>query len=363
MCDMRKNIVRISLGGAGVILLALLWTGEISTTEDKQTKNTEMALKRMGEEIRKPLSFLSDYEKFRYSLLKETPITIEDVFSPATIALLSQEKTNEVAVTPEVVEPEIIQPEPTVEPVVVQPEPEPKSSVVVAATEPTPEPAPSEAPVEIPVENSVDAPGDVVVDSITVPPTQPPTTITNADQMASIMGGCTIMGSTYTYLEQMIRYYNANEEYPSYYAGTDAPTIEVFCQIYLEEAEAEGVRAEVAFCQAMKETGYLRFLGDVRIEQNNFAGIGTTGGGVPGYSFESVRQGIRAQIQHLKAYASTEELKNTCVDPRFDLVKRGTSLYVEWLGIHENPFGGGWAADLNYGHSIINDYIVKLFSN
>ena len=51
----------------------------------------------------------------------------------------------------------------------------------------------------------------------------------------------------------------------------------------------------------MKETGFLQFGGDVSVEQFNFAGIGTTGGGVPGNSYPDVRTGVRAQIQHLKA--------------------------------------------------------------
>ncbi len=51
-------------------------------------------------------------------------------------------------------------------------------------------------------------------------------------------------------------------------AGAD--TIETFCRIYCEEAEAEDIRAEVAFTQAMKETGFLQFGGDVSIEQFNF---------------------------------------------------------------------------------------------
>ena len=172
----------------------------------------------------------------------------------------------------------------------------------------------------------------------------------------------TIMGTSNVTLEQMVAYYNANEVYPEFYANSDAPTIEDFCAIYLEECAIEGVKAEVAFCQAMLETGFLRFIGDVDISQYNFAGIGATGGGEPGNSFSSVREGIRAQVQHLKAYASTEELVQECVDPRFELVTRYSSPYVEWLGIQENPFGGGWAAAKGYGIIMKNNYMMKLFS-
>ena len=116
----------------------------------------------------------------------------------------------------------------------------------------------------------------------------------------------------------------------------------------------ENVRAEVAFCQAMKETGFLRYGGNVKIEQYNFAGLGSTGAGVAGASYPDVRTGIRAQIQHLKAYASTDSLKNPCVDGRFSYVDRGCAPYVEWLGQKENPYGKGWATATNYGYDIVN---------
>ena len=171
-----------------------------------------------------------------------------------------------------------------------------------------------------------------------------------------------IMGRTTTNVQQMAAYYRANATYPSYYAeaNTDAPTIEALCQIYIEECAVEGIDAEIAFCQAMKETGFLRYGGAVRIEQFNFAGIGATDDGGTPATFDTVRLGVRAQVQHLKAYASKEALNNPCVDPRFDLVTRGTAPYVEWLGIQENPYGKGWASAKNYGYSIMGDYVERL---
>ncbi|MGN0151479.1 MAG: N-acetylmuramoyl-L-alanine amidase [Wujia sp.] len=169
-----------------------------------------------------------------------------------------------------------------------------------------------------------------------------------------------IMGTSTVSVEQMVKYYNANATYPEYYKNSDAPTIEDFCQIYLEECKAEGVKAEVAFCQAMMETGFLNFGGAVDISQYNFAGIGATDSGGAPATFSSVRQGVRAQVQHLKAYASTEALKKKCVDPRFSLVTRGSAKYLEWLGIQENPNGLGWASAKNYGYNIRKLYIAKL---
>ena len=169
-----------------------------------------------------------------------------------------------------------------------------------------------------------------------------------------------IVGSTAVDVSQLVSYYNKHATYPYFYSGTDAPSIQAFCQIYIEESNAEGIKAEVAFCQAMKETGFLRYDGDVAITQFNFAGLGATGNGNPGNSFSTVREGVRAQIQHLKAYASTAPLNNPCVDSRFSYVTRGYAPYVEWLGINENPYGKGWATAKNYGYSLKNDYIAKL---
>ena len=168
------------------------------------------------------------------------------------------------------------------------------------------------------------------------------------DQLMAVSGKTTVTAS------QMEKYFkDKGATYPAYYSKTDAPTLEKFCQIYVEEANAEGINGAIAFTQAMKETAWLRFGGDVKIEQNNFAGLGTTGGGVAGASFATVREGIRAQIQHLKAYGSKDTLKNKCVDPRFSLVTRGSALYVEWLGQKENPNGYGWATSKGYGIDIV----------
>lgn len=174
-----------------------------------------------------------------------------------------------------------------------------------------------------------------------------------------------IMGTSQTTVAQMVRYFNSNAsgydtfkaKYNGKYNGVlakgGASTINQFAQIFYEEATAEGVRAEVAFTQCMKETGFLKYGGDVLPNQYNFVGIGATGA-VHGASFSNVRMGIRAQIQHLKAYGSISPLTNQCVDPRFNLVKRGSAQYVEWLGIKENPNGYGWATSKSYGHDIVS---------
>ena len=101
---------------------------------------------------------------------------------------------------------------------------------------------------------------------------------------------------------------------------------------FLEEGRKEGVRGDLAFAQSLHETNFFRFGGDVKPSQNNFAGLGATGNKEPGLSFKTPQEGIRAQIQHLKAYASKKNLNQRCVDPRFKLIKkRGCAPYIENL--------------------------------
>jgi N-acetylmuramoyl-L-alanine amidase/Mannosyl-glycoprotein endo-beta-N-acetylglucosaminidase len=116
-------------------------------------------------------------------------------------------------------------------------------------------------------------------------------------------------------------------------------------KLYREEAILEGVNHDIAFCQMCLETGFLRFGGDVKPQQNNFAGLGAIGGGSAAASFPSARIGVRAHIQHLKAYASLEPLVQQEVDPRFRFVTRGISPSVDQLS-------GRWSADLDYATKI-----------
>lgn len=115
---------------------------------------------------------------------------------------------------------------------------------------------------------------------------------------------------------------------------------------YIKEAAVEGVNHDIAFCQMCVETNYLRFGGAVKPWQNNFCGLGATGGSVKGAAFKDKEIGVRAHIQHLKAYASVKPLKQKRVDPRFHLVRRGKSPRV-------NGLTKTWAMDPNYGDKIM----------
>ena len=154
-----------------------------------------------------------------------------------------------------------------------------------------------------------------------------------------------IMGSPRTTVDAMVRDFKSQgKSYLSQvYTAKGAPTIESFCKILYEEATAEGVRPAVLYAQVMLETGWLQFKGSsVKPEQCNFGGVGATDKDPKPATFADVRTGLRAQVQHLKAYGSTEALKNPCVDPRFHLVKRGVAPYVADLA-------GRWASDKEYG--------------
>lgn len=120
--------------------------------------------------------------------------------------------------------------------------------------------------------------------------------------------------------------------------------------LYVKWGDSEGVRWDLAFAQALHETNYFRFGGDVKPEQNNFAGIGTTGGGVAGATFPDKSTGVLAQIQHLKAYASSAALVNKNVDPRYDLVSpHGKAPTLKGLT-------GAWATDTQYDVKIMAIY-------
>lgn len=162
-----------------------------------------------------------------------------------------------------------------------------------------------------------------------------------------------IMGDSQVSAANMAAWYKSkNKTYPSdVYTEYGAATIDEFCQIVIEESAAEGVRAEIVFAQAMKETGWLQFGGQVEAEQCNFCGLGAvdsstgTSADFSTYGEDGVRMGIRAQVQHLKAYASTDALVNECVDPRFKYVTRGVAPNVYDLA-------GKWATDVTYGEKL-----------
>lgn len=173
--------------------------------------------------------------------------------------------------------------------------------------------------------------------------------VTNT-KLHTVMGG-----SSHSVTDLVYRFNRENKAYPTtVMAAGGAADITAFCKIIVEEANAEGVNSDLVFAQIMHETGWLQFGGSVKNTQYNFCGLGATSSTDPGLSFKDVRTGVRAQVQHLKAYGSKDKLKNECVDPRFKYVERGCALYVEYLGQQENPQHKGWATNKGYGTYLMN---------
>ncbi|MDR2258780.1 MAG: glucosaminidase domain-containing protein [Treponema sp.] len=148
-----------------------------------------------------------------------------------------------------------------------------------------------------------------------------------------------IMGKGLASPETLARFLTQNN------LAADAGFAAGLASYYVEEAAAEGVNHDVAFAQMCLETGFLRYGGLVTPDMNNFCGLGATGPGHPGEVFPDPRTGVRAHIQHLKAYASGAPLNRELVDPRYRWVRYGSAPKIQGLA-------GTWAADRAYGDKI-----------
>ena len=128
--------------------------------------------------------------------------------------------------------------------------------------------------------------------------------------------------------------------------AVDLGTALNYAMMYEEEGVLEGVNPDLAFAQMLLETSYLKFPGQVRRNQNNFAGLGALDGGDRGLVFPTPRLGIRAQIQHLKYYATEQPLTGAPINPRLAYVKRGSAT-TAW------SLAKTWASDPDYGNKLM----------
>ena len=157
-----------------------------------------------------------------------------------------------------------------------------------------------------------------------------------------------VLGAAEASEEQMAAFVRRRNPQPKL-----ACSVEEIVRLYYEEAGAEGVRADIALCQALKETGFFAYGGDVLPGQNNYCGLGATGNKVKGAHFPTPREGVRAHIQHLMAYATTRRPAAPLVDPRYDLVRiYRPDIYgkiAHWTGLN-----GVWAVPgTSYGQDIL----------
>ena len=155
-----------------------------------------------------------------------------------------------------------------------------------------------------------------------------------------------ILGAAMATEKQCVDYLLMNNPHPNISVSPEA-----LVSYYYREGAREGVRPDVAFAQALKETGFFRYGGTVTPDQNNYCGLGTTSATVKGAYFASSELGVRAHIQHLLAYASTRRPVLPVVDPRYDLVRSayGARTLGTWADLN-----GRWAVPgHSYGQSIM----------
>lgn len=157
-----------------------------------------------------------------------------------------------------------------------------------------------------------------------------------------------IFGEPVATPEQMVNFINKRNKNPKLNC-----TVKQIVHLYYVEAGREGIRPDIALCQAIKETGTWGYGGDVVPEQNNFCGLGTTGGGVKGAFFDTPQLGVRAHIQHLLSYASKRPPRVEIVDPRYELIKKFRPQIFGKL-TNWTQLNGVWAVPGNhYGEDIL----------
>ncbi len=157
-----------------------------------------------------------------------------------------------------------------------------------------------------------------------------------------------IFGEPVATQDQMVNFINKRNPNPKLNC-----TVKQLVHLYYVEAGREGIRPDIALCQAIKETGTWGYGGDVVPEQNNYCGLGTTGGGVKGAFFDTPQLGVRAHIQHLLSYASKRPPRVEVVDPRYDLIKKFRPQIFGKL-TNWTQLNGVWAVPGNhYGEDIL----------
>jgi N-acetylmuramoyl-L-alanine amidase/flagellum-specific peptidoglycan hydrolase FlgJ len=131
----------------------------------------------------------------------------------------------------------------------------------------------------------------------------------------------------------------------------NAQDIEEIAKAFINVGEKYGIRGDIAFCQSLIETGWFKFDGGTAVtpDQHNYCGLGVTSKGMKGNSFNTVEEGVTAQIQHLFAYACKDSVPNGefVIDPRFKYVTRG-------IAPHWEDLSNRWAMNANYGTHILS---------
>jgi len=145
------------------------------------------------------------------------------------------------------------------------------------------------------------------------------------------------------------------------YSPRITTSIDDLANIYVEEGNAEGVRGDVAFAQAVVETA-----GFEDAPANNYAGMGWCDSCSVGRSFPTPRDGVRAQIQLLLDYANStiqaSQLHNPLSpywwgsDPGTAASNFNTFFAKGWAPTWEQMGHGNWATDPNYSGKVLHIY-------
>jgi hypothetical protein len=151
-----------------------------------------------------------------------------------------------------------------------------------------------------------------------------------------------LLGTGIKNQEQLVKFFMNHKP------DADKERVERLAEFYIEEAAIEGINSDVAFVQMCHETGFLGFGNLVLPEMNNFCGLGAMDAEHPGEQFPDEQTGVRAHIQHLQAYGTTEDVKlvKELVDPRYNWVHK-TKFIEDIYGL-----AGTWATDPLYGQKI-----------
>jgi hypothetical protein len=174
-------------------------------------------------------------------------------------------------------------------------------------------------------------------------------------------GGPSLMGPTTLSGPQMAAWWRA-QRYPT---PSLSVSIDELAQIYVEEGTSEGVRGDLAFAQAVLETGGFRYTAPA----NNFAGMGWCDSCATGRSFPTARDGVRAQIQHLKNYGdplsrasglahpaslywyAPSSMSQAVANQNFD------TFFAKGWALTWNQMGhGNWATDPSYSGKVVGIY-------
>jgi hypothetical protein len=131
-----------------------------------------------------------------------------------------------------------------------------------------------------------------------------------------------------------------------YQPETTTPIID-YATWFIQEGRAEGIRGDIAFAQAVLETG--GFANTDSVVANNFSGIGHYDNVPLGFIFPSPRAGVRAQIQLLKGYAVK---KPSYANPLVDKRLRGPAGCCQTWG----DLTTVWATDPTYGPKVMLIY-------